>query len=256
MRTIKLVNWSYEVPLSVHFLVTSRCNLDCERCFYRREPGEVPLPRALELVNEWAEAGVKSLAIGGGEPMLYRGIGELVTRAKAHGMYVGVTTNGTILREWKTPPNRVHISWDEIHPTSRRTVEWALSHYREQADKVGVNHIVTSIRGVQEALGFDADNVTLILEKPYTRFHGWRELVDLMETDRDRVWLDACLASYLNQLGLTSFPVPCRQGETAMCVTSNLQAKRCSNLNRGVRYTSLKGVWESVRTDDDCILKL
>jgi MoaA/NifB/PqqE/SkfB family radical SAM enzyme len=244
----KIANWGYGYPLSVHLLLTTRCNLNCRGCFYRGEPSEIPLERALSLLREWAGAGVKSVAVGGGEPTLYPNIGEVVSEAKRLGLYVALTSNGVYLREWEVPPDRVHISFDEMHSTDIATVRRAIDHYRAcGVERVGVNHIVTSLELAEVALSLEADTVTLLLEKPRWRFGDWSRLSELILSNRDRVWLDACLARLLRRLGVLDIPAECRQGITSMSLGSDLKARLCSNSKEGVPYSSLQQAWRDVR---------
>lgn len=173
-----------KAPATIHLLITSHCNLNCKGCYYKSADVEIPLPILRELFGEWARSGVKAVAIGGGEPFLYPGINEVMEIGKRLGFYLAVTTNGTVLPRLEIPPDRVHVSYDEIHATSKDDVREAMQHFRRCGVKsVGLNHIVTSLRAMGEALSMPCDEITLLLEKPQPEFNDWVELFQLTDID-------------------------------------------------------------------------
>jgi organic radical activating enzyme len=243
MCVLKLVDWERNAPLSVHLLITSRCNLNCPKCYYRGE-GELSLETATRLFGEWASHGVVSVAIGGGEPLLHPEIERMTFEAKKRGFYVAVTTNGTVLK--RIHADRVHVSFDSIHDTSFEQARKAVKFFKAFVPNVGINHIVTDIPSLKKALKLSASTVTLLMEKPSTNFDEWREAFRLV--GRERLWVDACLAQ---KLGLRS----CRQGATSMCVDQKLTASKCSNIREKVAYTTLAETWKAVKEQTHCLLK-
>ncbi|MDD5675574.1 MAG: radical SAM protein [Chitinivibrionales bacterium] len=86
-------------PLSVTFSVTDRCNLACAYCsFPERGSKELSTEQILALIREMAAAGTKRIGFVGGEPLLRNDIGALIAAARTAGMFVSLTTNGTLLR--------------------------------------------------------------------------------------------------------------------------------------------------------------
>ena len=243
MTVLKLVDWERTAPLSVHLLITSRCNLNCSKCYYRGE-GELSLETATRLFDEWASRGVVSVAIGGGEPLLHPEIERITYEAKKRGFYVAVTTNGTVLK--RICADRLHVSYDSIHDTSFEQACKAINFFKAFVPNVGVNHIVTDISSLKEALKLNASTVTLLMEKPSTKFDAWQEAFRLV--GRKRLWIDACLAQ---KLGLRS----CRQGATSMSVDQKLMASKCSNIREKVAYTTLTETWKRVKEQKTCLLK-
>jgi len=224
-----------DAPLSIHLLVTSRCNLGCRGCFYKHNEGEIPFRKVRALFFEWRSCGVRSVAIGGGEPLLHPEIENIIDLGRKLGFYMAVTTNGTILKDIR--PNRLHVSFDEVHPTSVEDVETAIRYYRPRVGKIGINHIVRSVEGVMQLERFDVDTITLLKEKPISKFKEWHRI---FKVGRSRFWYDACLS---REFGW----IKCRQGVTSMSINPSLEASVCSNLNKWFPYTSLKETWEKVR---------
>jgi len=244
-----------KAPATVHLLLTNRCNLNCPRCFYRQTKSEIPIHTIHRLFTEWHAKGVKAVAIGGGEPFLYPYINETISAAKRLGFYLAITTNGTVLPKLSTPPDRVHISHDDIHSTSQSDVEKALKHFkRERVRRVGINHVVTTVKKAKATLGLTCDNVTLLVEKPTSQFQDWKALTTLINANPEKVWLDACLAKLLNTLGLMHFDMPCRQGIYSMSLNADLDASKCSNVKQPIAYTSIENTWQAVRTQKGCLM--
>jgi len=227
---------SLKAPLSVHLLVTSRCNLNCEGCHYRHAEAEIPFSQVRSLFEEWRACGVRSVALGGGEPLLHPHIEDIIELGKRMDFYMAITTNGTVLKD--IHPDRLHISYDEIHPTSREAVERAIQHYKGRARKIGINHVVRSLEGVLELEEFNIDTITLLLEKPVSRLDRWEELFQLEFSKQ--VWYDACLSKLFSS-------VKCRQGLTSMSINPSLEASICSNVKHAVPYTSLTETWRKIK---------
>jgi len=87
-------------PLIAVWHVTYRCNLRCRYCgYWERGEKELDAAEALELVREFRDAGVRFVVLTGGEPLMRRDIGEIISACKKNGMYVSINSNGTMVRE-------------------------------------------------------------------------------------------------------------------------------------------------------------
>lgn len=79
------------------FGYSTRCNLRCEHCVATDDipdNGKMELARALELVDQLAEAGVGGLSFSAGEPLLYFDeIVALVNRCRQKEIYSRIVTN-------------------------------------------------------------------------------------------------------------------------------------------------------------------
>ena len=86
---------------------TRRCNLTCLHCYSDSGPrarGDLDLPVLRNVVDDAVVLGYDSLAVSGGEPLMYRHICELVDHAHGVGMRTAVTTNGTLNSEARLAP--------------------------------------------------------------------------------------------------------------------------------------------------------
>jgi heme d1 biosynthesis radical SAM protein NirJ len=79
--------------------LTRRCNLKCRHCYAVAAdvafPGELTAEEATATLDDLADFGVPALILSGGEPLARRDIFELSRQAKAHGLYLALSSNGT-----------------------------------------------------------------------------------------------------------------------------------------------------------------
>lgn len=103
MKTLKAVMayklFNKRTPLSVTFLTTNRCNLDCQACgIHSLDKQDIPHERFMSIIDEVAAAGAIRVSFtGGGEPMMRDDIGALILQAKKNGLIVSMVTNGLFI---------------------------------------------------------------------------------------------------------------------------------------------------------------
>ncbi len=88
-------------PLALTWEITNRCNLDCSFCFLQPAllndaTGELSTAEALEVVDAAARLRA-GLYLTGGEPLVRADLAEIVARARARGLRIGLNTNGVLL---------------------------------------------------------------------------------------------------------------------------------------------------------------
>lgn len=88
--------------LSLKVKLTWRCNLRCQLCRVWRAadagpPVELDPALVIGLMDELTPRGLRKLHLSGGEVLLYPQLPELLRAARAHGLQVNLTTNGTRL---------------------------------------------------------------------------------------------------------------------------------------------------------------
>lgn len=188
--------------------VTDRCNLRCHYCMpaeglaWAPKEDELSFAEIERLVSLFADLGVRSVRLTGGEPLVRRGLPELVERIAAiHAIEdISLTTNGILLESMIEPLieaglTRVNVSLDALTPERYREITRrnglqrvlaglaALERY-PQLGPIKVN--VVAVRGVSdlEILGF----AELARRKPYVvRF------LEFMPLDADEKWSDDVL---------------------------------------------------------------
>ncbi len=86
-------------PISVHIGITNRCNLQCPSCYVVKDPSrDLPLDQGRALILQLIDARVLNIAFGGGEPLLYPNIWELLETCQRH-MNCAITTNATLITQ-------------------------------------------------------------------------------------------------------------------------------------------------------------
>ncbi|MBN2142452.1 radical SAM protein [Candidatus Woesearchaeota archaeon] len=104
-------------PSTVHISITNRCNLRCRMCDIWKIPKGEELStgewkKIISSLKEWL--GPFSLKIAGGEPLVRKDIPELIKFAHGQGIFVGMSTNGTLIDE-DTARRLIEAGLDEIH---------------------------------------------------------------------------------------------------------------------------------------------
>ncbi len=176
-------------PIEVHLAVTSRCGAGCEGCYLDAkadgvEPPKATIERALDAL---AEAGVFTVAFGGGEPTLRDDLGALAEAARARGLAPVVTTSGLGLGPRKIEQLRafaqVNVSYDgaaEAYENVRgfdgsAAAETAIAKLAAAGIKVGVNVVLTrktfamTKATIRRAASLGATEVQLLRYKPQGR---------------------------------------------------------------------------------------
>lgn len=127
-------------------LINRGCNLRCKFCDLWDNPQEMPFDKAIALLDEAVKIGTQTLVITGGEPFLYKRIFELVDAAKARGLGVNITTNGTLIeKRWAeltaSKVDSLSISIDGLPET----------HDRIRGQKGGHKRTLKGLNKVREA---------------------------------------------------------------------------------------------------------
>ena len=91
-----------QAPVVIWNLIR-RCNLHCSHCYSASTdkdfPGELNYEQMCAVMDDLHQFGVRALILSGGEPLLRPDIYELARYAKALGMYIGLSSNGTLIDE-------------------------------------------------------------------------------------------------------------------------------------------------------------
>lgn len=114
--------------------ITDRCNLRCKYCmpengFRKVDSKEVlTIDEYLKIVKAFKELGIEKVRITGGEPLVKRGVVDLIQGIKEIGIKdISMTTNGILLGDMardlkKAGLDRVNISLDSLNPTRYREI--------------------------------------------------------------------------------------------------------------------------------------
>ena len=89
-------------PRRITIAVTAYCNLRCVACRYGRDfmlGQQLSLDEVKGLLEDAREAGVETVRLYGGEPLLHPDLPQMVRHAVDLGLSTYVTTNGVLLRQ-------------------------------------------------------------------------------------------------------------------------------------------------------------
>ena len=90
----------------LYWFVTENCNLKCSYCygnFCKKPSRDLSIEESLKLIDEFSKGGVRRITILGGEPLLYKGIREVVERLNQKNISCSILTNGTLV------PDRIAV---------------------------------------------------------------------------------------------------------------------------------------------------
>ena len=180
---------SASAPLEVSLAVTSRCAAGCEGCYLDAKPDGIiaPAETVLKAFDALAEAGVMTVAFGGGEPTLRDDLAELAHAARARGLTPIVTTSGLGIGPRKLEQLKafaqVNVSYDGSGVSYEQVrgfdgsaaAESAIARLSAAGVVVGVNIVLTkdtweSARDtVRRAVALGATEVQLLRYKPQGR---------------------------------------------------------------------------------------
>jgi MoaA/NifB/PqqE/SkfB family radical SAM enzyme len=89
-------------PRKLILALTAHCNLRCKGCRYGRDfmPGQqLPYQIVEELLIDAEDAGIETVRLYGGEPLLYPDLSRVIRRSIDLGLSTYVTTNGILLKQ-------------------------------------------------------------------------------------------------------------------------------------------------------------
>lgn len=118
-------------PIMVHLALTNVCDITCDTCCYanRKFTEELSLNQAHLAVENTRRLGTTGLEhTGGGEPLMYKGLNEVVDHAHELGFEQGMCTNGKRLEKIKDPGKFKWIrigmyGFDEGYPYDEKLIE-------------------------------------------------------------------------------------------------------------------------------------
>ena len=102
-------------PISMHFSLTDKCNLECEFCSNKKRDGnEFSFFEIKNILNVFKTLGAISVEFTGGEPTLHKQINEIIAHAKEIGYSVGLKSNGVDIKKHLSEDTIKNLTWLRI----------------------------------------------------------------------------------------------------------------------------------------------
>ncbi len=153
-------------PVHIRIKPINHCNHDCWYCAYRVEnlqlgedidyKDKIPEAKMFEIVEDVVEMGVKAVTFsGGGEPLLYKPLPEVVRRLAAGGVRVATLTNGANLKGRMADAFAEHGTWVRVSTDAWDDASFAKSRRIKEGEFTALlrNMADFSARGSRCVLG-------------------------------------------------------------------------------------------------------
>jgi len=138
-------------PIVIHIMPTEICNLNCSFCSVanRAKYSDLPLELIKQVVNTLHKKGLKAVILsGGGEPLIYPQINELLEYLFSKGLEVGLITNGILLGRKLKPENLAKFTWIRISTNSLDSVpDIDIPYFDTNRTTFGFSYVWTSKSG-------------------------------------------------------------------------------------------------------------
>lgn len=176
---------SLAAPESLHIELTARCPLQCPQCYKEHGDQELSAGVLHGFIRQAEEAAVFQIALGGGEPLLYPGLPDIIADINRRGMSATITTSGVGLTRKRvgqlTAAGIDHIqislngSTPEINKLSRDGYKEACHAFRllsQTTLSYGINWVARMDniddfpQLVQLARNYKVNNINILRYKP------------------------------------------------------------------------------------------
>ena len=86
-------------PSRVIVEITDKCNFSCRHCFANKHDCELSVNSWVKIFNNICKKDIQSITITGGEPLLYKGLFELLAKVKTRNTILTLDTNASLIGE-------------------------------------------------------------------------------------------------------------------------------------------------------------
>jgi MoaA/NifB/PqqE/SkfB family radical SAM enzyme len=125
-------------PIYAEIAPSGACNHRCTYCaldFMEYQPRFIDKELLKDRLSEMASVGLKSVMYAGeGEPLLHKGIGEIINHTKKVGIDVAITTNGVLLKENLVDHTLQNITWIKVSINGATKETYAKIHRTKPDD--------------------------------------------------------------------------------------------------------------------------
>jgi MoaA/NifB/PqqE/SkfB family radical SAM enzyme len=190
-RVFELKKTEHTAPIHVYFVISDVCNHGCSFCLYRVE-GEIsndmfdvtrmiPVERAISLLGEFKEAGIKAVEFtGGGEPTIHPQFESIFGHAHLLGLQTGIVTNGQRMSD-----NTKRLLLDAVWVRVSFDAATARTHsqLRNISDKQ-FGEVISNVQDLTDLVAQRESKVTVGISYIVTR-ENWCEIFQAAELARN-----------------------------------------------------------------------
>jgi len=272
---IKSPSNSFYVPESVHIELTEHCPLSCPMCYKNSVVSELPIDFLLGVIRQAGEMKVFQIALGGGEPLMYPNLIDVVRGISRYGMASTITTSGVGLTNG-LGANLKQAGLNHIQISLNGSTEAVHSHSRDGFDigiealrilqKSGISYGINWVARMDNVDDFPAmvelaklhkvGNLNILRYKPspkedYNNIALSTEKTLLLETfikntKGIRIKLDSAFSNLRCKLSdQTSFMSGCGAGRRFIALSACGSYMPCSHVNMKEKSSSLYDVWHN-----------
>ncbi|MGV8086154.1 MAG: radical SAM protein [Candidatus Woesearchaeota archaeon] len=136
----------------ITYEISSKCNMNCSFCFseWRLKPDELSISEAKECIAILKQRGLRAINFTGGEPLMKKGIVEIINYAKSLGLITILSTNGILLDKYLPELYKsldfIGLPLDSIDRNihnAMRPTKCVSDHYKlvlDLIDKININY--------------------------------------------------------------------------------------------------------------------
>lgn len=268
----------FKAPELLHIELTSRCPLRCSQCYCDLTNGkDFNRERLFIILQNAAEMKISSIALSGGEPLLYPHLIEAIEFIHKSGIYCTMATSGYGLTKEmvkaleKAGIDQIWISINgsnaTIHNQSRdcfhESLE-ALVLLKSSSIKYGINWVARkdNVKDFQNvvvlAKAHGCQCINVLLLKPDSQMalnellvgESFFEFADYLKSYKDEklpIYVENCYAylkAYLNKDRFIRSLFGCDAGRKMMAVSVEGEFMPCRHLFNAEKMDSMKDYWE------------
>jgi len=255
------------MPISCEIDVSNVCNLNCSFCMFEdfrsRDRSLLDFVLFSSLVFQLRDVGCKSITFtGGGEPTIHPEFNDMAQLAMQAGFDIGLVTNGTMLKDVKTPQlfKFIRVSLDAGNPATYAALkgtdkfEKVLDGMRYAKDRgafVGASFVVcrenVESMGEAEAVAKELDLEYIQFKPAYLKGSTGRSGIGYDEYEMPTAESDVSIIETTRSVAQNN--LPCKMAGLVGIVTANAEVCFCCQW-RGVhvagnlhKTTTFRELW-------------
>ena len=130
-------NTNNNVPISVCWTITTKCNQNCDFCYAVKNIEEAELEKNLKILNKLVNSGVKKISFVGGEPLIYSDLFSLIKKAHNSNVITSLTTNAILMNDKLLDKYSDYLDWITFSLDSvNNNIQTKMSREKNHVNKI------------------------------------------------------------------------------------------------------------------------